>query len=174
MKKLILLASAMAVACVSQAASYVWGFDNGEIEGPASAYNVDGFLDGGYAVLYIGGTEIARASQDADTFKFGSFDLSNPESSDAVTAFTGPSDFVSQAYTLVLRTNDDAYEVVHTGMSSYETVVGMGTTSYGASFTTNAAISAGSWTATTAVPEPTSSLLMLLGMAGLALRRRRV
>lgn len=30
-----------------------------------------------------------------------------------------------------------------------------------------------SWTAT-AVPEPTSGLLMLLGMAGLALRRRRV
>ena len=31
---------------------------------------------------------------------------------------------------------------------------------------------AGAWTAT-AVPEPTSGLLMLLGMAGLALRRRR-
>ena len=31
-----------------------------------------------------------------------------------------------------------------------------------------------SWTATAAVPEPTSGLLMLLGMAGLALRRRRV
>lgn len=30
-----------------------------------------------------------------------------------------------------------------------------------------------SWTATAAVPEPTSGLLMLLGMAGLALRRRR-
>ena len=29
------------------------------------------------------------------------------------------------------------------------------------------------WHATTAVPEPTSGLLMLLGMAGLALRRRR-
>lgn len=30
-----------------------------------------------------------------------------------------------------------------------------------------------SWASTTAVPEPTSGLLMLLGMAGLALRRRR-
>ena len=30
-----------------------------------------------------------------------------------------------------------------------------------------------SWTATAAVPEPTSGLLILLGMAGLALRRRR-
>ena len=32
---------------------------------------------------------------------------------------------------------------------------------------------ASNWTATTTVPEPTSGLLMLLGMAGLALRRRR-
>lgn len=31
----------------------------------------------------------------------------------------------------------------------------------------------GGWTVTGAVPEPTSGLLMLLGMAGLALRRRR-
>ena len=33
--------------------------------------------------------------------------------------------------------------------------------------------SAISWTATSAVPEPTSGLLMLLGIAGLALKRRR-
>ena len=31
----------------------------------------------------------------------------------------------------------------------------------------------GGWVSTAAVPEPTSGLLMLLGMAGLALRRRR-
>ena len=30
-----------------------------------------------------------------------------------------------------------------------------------------------SWTSTTAVPEPTSGLLLLLGMAGLALKRKR-
>ena len=33
--------------------------------------------------------------------------------------------------------------------------------------------SAGGWVSTAAIPEPTSGLLMLLGMAGLALRRRR-
>lgn len=33
--------------------------------------------------------------------------------------------------------------------------------------------SVGGWVSTAAVPEPTSGLLMLLGMAGLALRRRR-
>lgn len=35
------------------------------------------------------------------------------------------------------------------------------------------AYSASNWHATSAVPEPTSGLLMLLGMAGLALRRKR-
>ena len=38
--------------------------------------------------------------------------------------------------------------------------------------TTNAFLNS-SWTATAAVPEPTSGMLILLGMAGLALRRRR-
>ena len=34
-------------------------------------------------------------------------------------------------------------------------------------------LSSASWTSTASVPEPTSGLLMLLGMAGLALRRKR-
>jgi hypothetical protein len=166
------MASAVMLACASQAASFIWGFDNGEIEGPGSAYNIEGFLDGGYAVLYIGGVEVARATQDLESFKFGSFNLDSPATSDLVNNFTGPSDFVAQAYTLVLRTDDDAFEVVYNGTSAYETVVGMGTTSYVASFTTNSAITADSWSSV-AVPEPTSGLLLLLGMAGLALRRKQ-
>lgn len=43
----------------------------------------------------------------------------------------------------------------------------MGTNLYG----TGAALS---WQTATAVPEPTSGLLVLLGMAGLALKRKRV
>ena len=37
----------------------------------------------------------------------------------------------------------------------------------------NAAASSSAWTATSAVPEPTSGLLLLLGVAGLALKRKR-
>ena len=42
-----------------------------------------------------------------------------------------------------------------------------------ASTTSGKSSTIGSWTATAAVPEPTSGLLMLLGFAGLALRRKR-
>ena len=37
----------------------------------------------------------------------------------------------------------------------------------------NSTLSAATWTSTAAVPEPTSGLLLLLGMAGLALKRKR-
>ena len=48
------------------------------------------------------------------------------------------------------------------------TVAGMGTTIFGAATGTTAT----AWS-TAAVPEPTSGLLLLIGMAGLALRRKR-
>ena len=40
-------------------------------------------------------------------------------------------------------------------------------------FDLSSSATASNWQATSSVPEPTSGLLMLLGMAGLALRRRR-
>ena len=51
--------------------------------------------------------------------------------------------------------------------------VSFGTSSLGANALTYNATSAANGWAAVAVPEPTSGLLMLLGMAGLALRRRR-
>ena len=165
MKKLLILATVVAMASASQAASYIWGFQSGEIEAPTAAYgDADGFISGGTAYLYIAGELVATAAQDADAFNFGVFDGSNPASSDAVSSTAG------QAYTLVLRTDDGAYEITYSGTSSTYDVVGMGTTTTIMNLVDTTPYTAGQWTA---VPEPTSGLLMLLGMAGLALRRRR-
>lgn len=178
MKKLMILASIVAMACASNAASFTWGFYSGEIEGPADTYNVDGFLDGGYAVLYLGDVEIARASQDGDAFNFGSFDYSASDSTGKVQALGRGNiaeSFAGQAYKLVLRTDDDKYEIVYNGTSSYEEVPGaVGEDSYNyESFVNSTAFTAGDWSAVAPIPEPTSGLLMLLGMAGLALRRKQ-
>jgi len=165
MKKLLVLAAVVAMATASQAASYIWGFSSGEIEGPAASYcDADGFLVGGTAYLYIAGSLVATADQDAEGFNFGVFDGSNPASSDAVSSTAG------QAYTLVLRTDDGAYEITYSGTSTSYEVVGMGTSTTIMNLVDTTAYTAGSWAA---APEPTSGLLMLLGMAGLALRRRR-
>ena len=178
MKKLMILASIVAMACVSNAASYTWGFQSGEIAGPDDSYNVDGFLDGGYAVLYIAGVEVARATQDADEFNFGSFDYSASDSTGKVQALgRGNIDesFAGQAYKLVLRTDDDKYEIVYNGVSSYDIVAGaVGEDVYNyESFVNQTAFAAADWSTVAPIPEPTSGLLMLLGMASLALKRKR-
>ena len=177
MKKLMILASIVAMACVSNAASFAWGFSAGDIVGPNEAYNVDGFLDGGYAVLYLGDVEIARASQDGDAFNFGSFDYSASDSTGKVQALGRGNiaeSFAGQAYKLVLRTDDDKYELVYNGTSSYDVVPGaVGEDAYNYETFIARSSTPGTWSAVAPIPEPTSGLLMLLGMAGLALRRKQ-
>ena len=76
-------------------------------------------------------------------------------------------------YYVILNTNKDPSEYY----TIADTLTGRAETGDAAT-TANMSIaqstlSAGTWTSTASVPEPTSGLLMLLGMAGLALRRKR-
>ena len=153
MKKLMIAAAIVCAAAFAQAASFTWGFASGSIVGPAAEYN-----------LYIGDLLIATAGQDPDAFNFGNFDTSNLSTHDAVSATAG------QAFKLVLRTSDDKFEIVYSGNSVEQTEVGMGTTTKYMDLTVATDYQAGDWKA---VPEPTSGLLLLLGVASLALKRRR-
>ena len=173
MKKVMIAAAIVCATAFANAANFNWGFLSIDVLDPSGNY-----IDGGTASLYIGTTLIATSGQNGD-YTFGSFDYSANDSTGNVQSLgTGDiaSSFVGQAYKLVLSYTDGdgkAWEYVHTGVSSYETVAGApgDPVNNFESFVTDYAVQAGDWTA--AVPEPTSGLLLLLGVAGLALKRKR-
>ena len=80
----------------------------------------------------------------------------------------------SQAYLVVFDTATitDASHYYMTEVKSFDTLSGSYTANVKWGSQSTASQAAGAWKAV-AAPEPTSGLLMLLGMAGLALRRRR-
>lgn len=181
MKKLLVLASAITMACAVQAANYVWGLGSGDYQD----HNGNA-LETGTAFFYLGtvtasesafdtsaATFIASAGFNADWYVYGSMDTDNLLSSDKIASTAA-----DQAYSIVLLEKSgvstlDGYEGFYTIVdgASIEGVLPGTTPTYYADFSD---FTTSAHTTTEMVPEPTSGLLMLLGMAGLALRRRRV
>ena len=184
MKKLMILAATAAMAFAASAASATWGFGSGEDLDRNGDYVGDSIQ--ATAFLYLGAADttastidltgltlLATSGQDPDTYQFGS-----PDTPVSMTGLA--SDAADQAYTLLL-VEGDGLTTLNQG-STYQMVVVTGKSGQAvdpmsgetwATFTNGTATSASSWANLKVVPEPTSGLLMLLGMAGLALRRRR-
>lgn len=172
MKKLMIAAAIVCAAVASQAANFSWGFASGSDVDPAGEW-----MESGTASLYINNVLIATAGQNED-FQFGVFDNPAVDTTGNVQTL-GRGDisesFVGQAYKLVFSYTDadgKDWEFTYTATSDYSTVPGpAGEDAFNyESFVTDYAVRAGDWKA---VPEPTSSLLLLLGVGALALRRRR-
>ena len=143
MKKLMIAAAIVCAAVVSQAAAFNWAASGVMNEKGDALYS-------GAAVL----TAYTMAGLEVATFNGTMTDgaISQLISNDKLAAGTN----YKFSYTMETATAD----------FTSTTVMGRGqaTSTPTLNFT-----SGGSWTA---VPEPTSGLLMLLGVAGLALRRR--
>lgn len=175
MKRLLTFAAVAIFGIAANAASVVW--DNGD--GDLFAY-ATGSTANNYAVYFFDTT--AMSLSDANNY------LANGGVATLVAAgqageladggwvegeATGYSAGTSITAYLIAFNSDDATTATYAYVSDTVAVNLPGSGVAGsASFDLSSSATAGNWTAT-AVPEPTSGLLMLLGMAGLALRRRR-
>ena len=150
MKKLVILATVALVAACSQAASFKWsasGVQNfagtGAYSGTATLYAIIGGVDTVVDTQTMSGGAIAAAS--------------SVFSNDALVAGT--------TYNFYYTMEDDAG---NTFTSATKSSKAQATATPVIGF-----LATGSWTPGSSIPEPTSGLLVLLGVAGLALRRRR-
>ena len=175
MKKLLTTLSAVVIGIAAHAASVNWQANAIQsspdtavaagwliqIYSSAVSYNYDSAKDGSIATWATGATVAAGTSfRAAGT---GTQDNGTTASYYAV---------IYDAATVAAAKN---YIVSDTVSVTINAAGSTGNLSFGAMTATTSAnkFLNSSWTATTAVPEPTSGLLMLLGMAGFALKRKR-
>ena len=190
MKKLAIAIAAVVVAAVSQAASINWSVNN--------IYKGDSLLDGGVAYVFNNKGTYAnpaallaalKAATDLDAINtiLAKADpvlggavtgggVSNSGVDFASTSIPGKTSGVN-TFAVIFDTatvTADSNYYVTTASGNVKTVDPAGTASSSFAIQSQASYTqgnAGAWTA--AAPEPTSGLLLLLGVAGLALKRKR-
>ena len=200
MKKLLIIASAVLVAGIANAASMQWGSgtmytadtaNNGAFSGTKAGTKVTAYyfsIDAAtYATLYVADSYAASAEKvfaayatkgdDGKTFTVTG-DTANGKTSftsnaktftDSATYSIGETAYAA----MILKWSDTAtatdYYIANVGYYTFASDIDGEMLTFGTKqFGTGEAL-----TGWTAVPEPTSGLLLLLGMAGLALKRKR-
>ena len=192
MKKLLMVVAIGLAAISANAAAYTWKASSGRLfdglgSDTANRYAGTGYLFNAATVSQAdliaafvaadGSTSLTELSSALSTGTFSSGRVST------AVAFTGP-DSSFDAYFAVFGTDgdgnsaiyiSDAGTVTYQSIGESDVVFGQQNAYSSAGFKDAAGgfSSAGWYSSAAAVPEPTSGLLMLLGMAGLALRRRR-
>ena len=175
MKKLLTMIGVAIIAATTQAASMKWTLttitdsaDNAAKAGmvayfmDATTYSAFSALDADKVAAYVtdkalynGATVVTRTGDVQVSVTSGSY-----SANDAISG-----------YVVLFDTSDASTASYYANTAVASTSISAAGSNATLAFGTFAAATSG-WQ-TTAVPEPTSGLLMLLGMAGLALRRRR-
>lgn len=176
MKKLLIAAAIVCAAAFVQAATVNWGVSgvkNSSGAAPTAGWAVMAFYtEAGAGSAAI---ESAIASKTAGSLAFDtkaltvSFGAGKYGPVDATAAGITDTSKKYDFYFVVFN-DSDATKATEYAMASASNVE---YSSMASKFTASGVFSASTPWTSTAVPEPTSGLLMLLGMAGLALRRRR-
>ena len=173
MKKLMITLAVVLIAGMSQAAAFKWS------TGALTAPNADGSV-GTTAAADATGTWLATISLYSDAACTTPIEGVTGNSSSTVNAMGSNIAGTFAGATFAYDNTTPYYAILEL---SYTTAAGTQTlttdvvstklkTTGNTTLNFSTAISNASWSAA-AVPEPTSGLLMLLGMAGLALRRKR-
>jgi hypothetical protein len=185
MKKLIVALAAVGMAVAANAAAvtwqsgtildpngdvanksvtaYLWVIDSATYDTLAANTTGKAMSDAVYAAY---GTKTGDAYASKTTSKKGVADLTDDSKS------YGES---QSAYSVLLYTygsGDDLQYMGNVGKVTFESPMDMDSEAMGSFLLGNTTAGATAWS-TAAVPEPTSGLLLLLGMAGLALKRKR-
>lgn len=193
MKKLMIALAAVAMAAGVHAATYNWKWSvsgTSPLAKPGTTgTSASDFLTSGTAYLFAGLTSVQLSTIVSD-FAGGSYTASGYEKSSAVVSGgtitsvdfddTRSSGTSVDWYMVVTTTIDDHdYLFISDALTKSRQADGKTTkiafsalsTSATAALDASSGYSAAGWY--TAVPEPTSGLLLLLGMAGIALKRKR-
>ena len=193
MKKLMIAAAIVCAAALAHAGAYTWGLSSGEdMASDGTTYltekdftvmlftgtigqtlNADGTT---YTLDFSGAKYVTQTSSfDDSDYSIGEFVFDAGRTSANV-------DGTAQAYAMLVL--DTGADIDHLTIGDYEgkyaIVAGTGSlvqdketsTDY-TKFTYISPVAGSDYRTASAVPEPTSGLLLLLGVAGLALKRRR-
>ena len=184
MKKVLMAVAIVCAAAFAQASTIKWkcanGIADGTEEGATSATMV--YLINAATLSQTDIYDAVLGGATLDEAVAGKY-LSSATPRDGVVAQKSFDSTLSGSTSLYMVCFDGDMNALYFSEQMKKTVADVGDTLFG--FSANSSIEAamadmstfdtsvGGWVSTAAVPEPTSGLLMLLGMAGLALRRRR-